>query len=66
MRPVNNLAPFDYIPIVPAIVFFQTSKTSEYITISCGGITELLNKGEKVEQLISTFFLGTLSEFLNP
>ena len=48
------------------MVFFQTSKTSEYITISCGGITELLNKGEKVEQLISTFFLGTLSGFLNP
>lgn len=67
MKAVNDVAPFDYTPFMPGIFFFfQTSKTNEYINTSCGGIIQVLNKGEMMEQLISTFFLGALLELLNP
>lgn len=37
MGQVNDIAPFDYTPLVPVMGIFQTSNINENINISYGG-----------------------------
>lgn len=62
MGQVNDIAPFDYVTLVPVMGVFQTSNNNEYINISHGRNHSGLNKRDR--RRINIYLLGALSAFL--